>query len=502
MLNFPVPYADELIYSLVARAGAHMGFTSPKQVLEEVFTNRHVIATVDLPNHLENLLRLFPDGLGFSVEKLAYEHTLFPLYAPFTTESHRKQCLEKMASNSQGTIHLILGVAASRVKQSRYLRYCPCCLQQQLKEKGEYYWLRQWQIAGADCCLEHGHLIEANIERHAYHRHQFFLASPSVCPMLPQKPGNPSAIKVARQVYRLLQLCPNGAASFAQWTAYYHQLAEMGDCLAGHNVRHEAVRERVFGRWPTLWLESHGLAIFDTENNWLHSIFRKHRKSFSYLEHMVVLDAFLPDTWRIDEVLAEVSSIRASLNMPVIKPLISNESVTEQQANIRAQWKALIRRKSAKQARSENGALYAKLYRHDREWLLSTNQLFYLTMTRKNRRVDWRQRDMTTCRQLIKIRNAHKSLLDSPRWSRNWYLSKLGKSAIVEKNIHKMPLTGLFFKRFCEDISDYQIRRITKALSCLETEDIHRWRLLRNTGLSDERLTDDARVLLHKMVGD
>jgi len=276
----------------------------------------------------------------------------------------------------------------------------------------------------------------------------------------------------------------------------------MGYCLAGHNVRHEAVRERILGRWPALWLESHGLAISDTESNWLHSIFRKHRKSFSYLEHIVVLDAFLPDTWRIDEVLAEVSSIRASFNMPVTKPLISNESVTEQQANIRAQWQALIRRKSVKQARSENRALYAKLYRHDREWLLSTNQLFYLTAARKNRRVDWRQRDLATCRQLIKIRNAHKSLLDSPRWSRNWYLSKLGKSAIVEKNIHKMPLTGLFFKRFCEDISDYQIRRITKTLSRLETEDIHRWRLLRNAGLSDERLTDDARVLLHKMVGN
>ena len=469
MLNFPVPYANELIYSLVARAGAHMGFTSPKQLLEEVFGNRHVIATVDLPNHLENLLRLFPDRLGFNVEKLAYEHTLFPLYAPFTTELHRKQCLEKMASNSQGTIHLILGVAASRVKQSRYLRYCPRCLQQQLKEKGEYYWLRQWQIAGADCCLEHGHLIEANIERHAYHRHQFFLASPSVCPMLPQKPGNPSAIKVAQQVYRLLQLCTNCAASFAQWSAYYRQLAGTGDCLAGHNIRHEAVRERVLGRWPAFWLKSHGLPISDTESNWLYSIFRKHRKSFSYLEHIVVLDAFLPDTWWIDEVLAEVSSIRTSLNMPLTELPISDESVTEQQANTRAQWLSLIRQKSVKQARSENGALYTKLYRYDRGWLLSTNRQFYLTMARKNRRVNWRQRDLVTCRELIKIRNTYKSLFDSPRWSRKWYLSKLGKSTIVEKNIHKMPLTDLFFKRFCEDISNYQIRRMTKALSCLET---------------------------------
>ncbi|MGU5538451.1 TniQ family protein [Aeromonas hydrophila] len=47
MLNFPVPYPDELIYSLVARAGIHLGLTSPKQLLDEVFANRHVIATVD-----------------------------------------------------------------------------------------------------------------------------------------------------------------------------------------------------------------------------------------------------------------------------------------------------------------------------------------------------------------------------------------------------------------------------------------------------------------------
>jgi hypothetical protein len=502
MLNFPVPYDDELIYSLVARAGAHMGITSPKQLLEEVFGNRHVIATVDLPNHLGNLLRLFPEGLGFSVEKLAYKHTLFPLYAPFTAEPHRKQCLEKMASNSQGTIHLVLGVAASRVKQSRYLRYCPLCLQRQLEEKGEYYWSRQWQIVGADCCLEHGQLIEANIERHAYHRHQFFLASPSVCSILPQKPGNPSAIKVARQVYRLLQLGKNGAAGFDQWSTYYRRLADTGDCLAGHNIQHEAVRERVLERWPTPWLESHGLAISDKECNWLHLIFRKHRKSFSYLEHIVVLDAFLPDTWRIDEVLSEVSSIRTTLNTPATESPISDESVTEQQANTRAQWLSLIRQKSVKQARSENGALYTKLYRYDREWLLSTNRQFYLSMARKYRRVNWRQRDLATCRQLIKVRNAYKSSFDSPRRSRNWYLSKLEKSAIVEKNIHKMPLTNLFFKRFCEDISNYQIRRMTQALSCLEAEDVHRWRLLRNAGLSDERLTKDARCLLHKMVRD
>lgn len=169
MLNFPVPYPDELIYSLVARAGIHLGLTSPKQLLDEVFANRHVIATVDLPNHLAPLVQLLPESMGLDVACLAYRHTLFPLYAPFTTEERRRHCLEQIAGDSQGAIHLILGVAASRIKQSHSLRYCPQCLQNQRRDHGEYYWQRQWQVMGADCCLVHGALLEANIERHAYH---------------------------------------------------------------------------------------------------------------------------------------------------------------------------------------------------------------------------------------------------------------------------------------------------------------------------------------------
>ena len=52
MLNFPTPYPNELIYSTIARAGIHHAITSPKQLLEEVFANRQVIATIDLPSHL------------------------------------------------------------------------------------------------------------------------------------------------------------------------------------------------------------------------------------------------------------------------------------------------------------------------------------------------------------------------------------------------------------------------------------------------------------------
>ena len=36
MLNFPMPYEHELIYSTVARAGIRLAFESPKQLLDAV----------------------------------------------------------------------------------------------------------------------------------------------------------------------------------------------------------------------------------------------------------------------------------------------------------------------------------------------------------------------------------------------------------------------------------------------------------------------------------
>ena len=93
MLNFPLPYQNELIYSTVARAGIRLALSSPKQLLDEIFQNRKVIATVDLPCHLNAIINQFPAN-QVSLEDIAYQHTLFPIYAPFVPENRRQQCLQ------------------------------------------------------------------------------------------------------------------------------------------------------------------------------------------------------------------------------------------------------------------------------------------------------------------------------------------------------------------------------------------------------------------------
>ena len=156
-----------------------------------------------------------------------------------------------------------------------------------------------------------------------------------------------------------------------------------------------------------------------------------------------------------------------------------------------------------KQARLSHQALYAWLYRHDRSWVLEFNRQHRQGYARENRRVDWPKRDRMACRQLLHILDRHELMLDSPRLSRNWYLSKLPSGAMIEKNLRSMPLTRLFFQRYCEDITGYQIRRLALAARLLVQtgNSLRRWRLLRLAGLSDDRLTSLADGLLRDVLG-
>lgn len=80
MLGFPIPYHEELLYSTIARAGVHDGEISPKQLLDIVFKNRSVIATVDLPSHISEISRQYHTELPDLNEKsLIFRHTLLPI---------------------------------------------------------------------------------------------------------------------------------------------------------------------------------------------------------------------------------------------------------------------------------------------------------------------------------------------------------------------------------------------------------------------------------------
>lgn len=92
--------------------------------------------------------------------------------------------------------------------------------------------------------------------------------------------------------------------------------------------------------------------------------------------------------------------------------------------------------------------------------------------------------------------------MDLPRKSRNWWIKQLRNPATIEKNLDNLPLTKQFLDQYNEDISCFQIRRLTRVLlqSYSANEQLQRWIILRKSGLSEERITTEANNFLTNVI--
>lgn len=497
MLNFPVPYPEELLYSTIARAGIRHGLTSPKQLLDEVFeSNRKVIATIDLPNYLNSLTRQLPDR--FTIESLAYEHTLFPLYAPFLPEERRVKCLVWMEAQSQGSVHLATGVAASIVKTPGHIRYCSTCLKEQTEQNGEYFWVRLWQTPGVNCCPDHGILLNSKLIRPQKERHQFWPATPEHCPLLPLKAASDKDRWIAKKAIELLGLGPCKSPSLSQWSIYYQRLALHAGLTRGQvQVDHDEIFHRVRSYWTPQYLRAIGLPVTRDEHDWLKGIFRKHRKSFSYLQHLVVLGALLPKGWSISGAIEYVRSIVQPSENTHIE--VSDLGVITNLSDDQKYWLSLLSTQGVKGARTSNPALYARLYRGQRIWLTNTNREHKRPARPKRKyRVNWEAKDAEYLQQLQELVVIVTATNSGPRRSRNFWLHGLSAPATIEKHLAQLPLTSRLLQYYSETVADFQIRRLTLTYESLKEHIKYppRWRLLRASSLSEQRLTPLARKFL------
>ncbi len=500
MLNFPVPYPNELIYSTVARTRTYLGISSPKQLLDEVYGDRKVIATMDLPCHLQAISNQLKRTGRYSVDELVYQHTLFPLYAPFVSEDHRVRALKMMAASSQGAVHLMLGVAASRVKSVHGFRYCAACVQQQLKMHGECFWSREWYFPGLGVCPDHGRLTLLS-ENMSDHRHLFLPLQQAIGKTQNCADVSSEQVVLACLARELIQLPSGASPSFEQWTEFYNSLAADFGFSRGKQVLHDQVYGHIRQKFSvrTLFeLHLHGPV---NESFWLRSMFRKHRKAFSYLEHVIVWAALLPGI-NPAEILNMVRKLGGKV-WPALELNCSPETPAVVDTQKRETWQRLALERGTKAARKTElgGALYAWLYRNDRTWLMEFNKQHKLPRDLPGLKVDWHKRDMTASRHLLRLIYQSDVRLDLPRLSANWLLQQLPNKASISKNIRKLPLVNKVLQRYAESITEYQLRRICCIYARLMDEHIppKKWLVLRMSGLSKERITPQAAAILRML---
>ena len=355
-----------------------------------------------------------------------------------------------------------------------------------------------WQIQGA-CCPQHGNLVESRLDLRSLHRHDFIAPSDVFCTEWNQVPATSDELFISSKIIELLSTPPFVSPSYEQWTMFYNELARRNNCIRGENqIAFDQISEKISLRWPEKFLQQYHLDDLASETSWLRHIFRKHRKSFSYLEHIITIEAFLNTDWSFTDIFTQVKSFQKATTQQnnQIKFQDTNFEITR--AENREKWVGLVQEHGVKPARHLQAALYAWLYRNDKDWLLQTNQNFHQKFIPQGTKIDWQKRDLFYVKQLIQLNNTLIWDLDSPRRSMKWWFKQTSTSNTLEKNLHKLPLIQLFLERYSENISCYQIRRLTKVFIDIKInkQSIPQWRILRKAGLSEERMTSETKRFL------
>lgn len=159
---FPTIYEDELLYSVIARYYAHIGYLNYIDVAKELY---------EIPTMMMNMefVLAFNEEFIDVVERqmdwveIIKKHTMFPYYARFQSLEKREKAFEALC-NQSGNYNNLMQIQKKRNGEERVLRYCPLCAKEDRKKFGETYWHRNHQIVGVNVCPIHKcYLLKSDI---------------------------------------------------------------------------------------------------------------------------------------------------------------------------------------------------------------------------------------------------------------------------------------------------------------------------------------------------
>ncbi len=491
---FPVPYNDELLYSCIARYAQHTGQeNNQKAVIRDVFATQTAVAIPDLPSHLNNLVQNLSSIWSTNVNGLIGKHTLAPIYLPFLSESQADKVCHSMASEAGGNIHTRTGISASSVKQPDFFRYCPKCAKEQLSELGEMYWSRIHQLPGLESCVRHSCALEvSSVNFHPREKHFFHSASLECEAGSGSKAAiNSQERKLCGMYAELLEkpylegLGPN------RWMLFYRNLANELGFIKKSRVQHRDIYYYLQQKWNGSSFEKYLPGSAD--DNWLVSLFRKHRKSFHPLRHLIVLSVLVPES-SMSEVLHSVRRLPVEPQTSVVCSISTKASKQEIEIHRRLWCELLLKYPllgvKGLRTLSGGGSLYAWLYRNDFKWLMN-NRPKNESTSKPRYHVDYSAWDDRNIVGLEGTLESLQSQTNRPRLTRTLFIKTLPRANSIEKHLNDLPLTRQWLELHSESVEDYQLLRLKLAYqkTIEHNLEVKRWRLLRLANIRKDLIT-------------
>jgi hypothetical protein len=497
ILQFPLAHEDELLASVLARFITRQGLRDDKVALEVLFGSRNIVPSALLQGHIGELLIRVGHLWSITSEELIFRHSILPIFKPFVERDRYLAISEELVVDDKSRSMVKIGINASSLKYPRYYRYCPLCANEDLQNYAYQYWRRQFQLPGVKVCSKHRCLLRSTIfELKPSRRHMF------IDPMSIDIPNTSIVVEVCQEknlitlAQDIVELLHTDFAYISpeQWTVFYDERLRESGLKSSTGVHHKQVGFLVEQFWGRELLYEVGLE-FSGEVTWLHTFFRKQRKHFSYLHHLLCLRSLFPE-YSLKHAIDAASKV----NVQFKKNSYFSSKASIRSAEYRDLWVGLcLQHHTLKAIRKtrEGARIYSWLYRYDNNWL--TDNLPKRATNNVGRVVDWRQRDLQLVKELLKILRRVEEQYSLPRNTISWFISQLGVRWGVREHLDKLPLCRSFFIKYAETVEEYQVRRVLAIMvSAIDNREPFpkTYEIERLAGLSKKRIRRPAAEIL------
>ncbi len=502
LMQFPRAHDDELLGSVIARFAQRQGLEDDKVVLDQLFGSRHIVPSTVLQGHANQLLAHIGHLWDISPRALIENHTLLPIFRPFVAAKAYDRFARDLFGQSKNHSVLRTGLAASNIVWPSSFKVCPLCSKRQLRGLGYLYWQRLFQCPGVEVCPEHGCvLLDTGIPLQSQRRNRF-VGTQTVTQNIPALSdlGERKDWLLSSLIAELLQSQPTEAPNSYQWSRFYRALAKQQNLSKGKGVKHDDIAAQVREYWGGDWLERWGLSLSACDN-WLVSMFRKHRRAFSYLQHFACWCALYDHEPLLTSVLTKATEFSRQPDRRAVYFSPRADTVCHE---YRASWiKLMSRYGSLREIRQQRDGVrvYSWLYRFDARWLSFHKPREIKRKARE--KIDWMERDRMILRELFAAARPVWQHLDGPRRSKTWYCRQVPSGKVLEKKLSKLPLCAAFFVRYAETIEEYQVRRLACIFARLLRT--NKWltpihEIKRIAGLDNRKCREAGRQILEEAI--
>jgi len=502
MIFFPAPYKDEILYSILGRYTILNDSTLRETIARELYGKNIIYSNIDLPFAISRLVSNLPLLSKINEESIIKNNTLYLFYSAFLPKANSEFIYNSMLGDVGSQIYIKSGQSTSSIKKNKYLRFCPQCFIQDIKDHGESFWKRQNQIPSIIVCEKHRCFLQDSLVLNGIDTKTGFInANEENC--ISGKNCFDEFIEIYSKNHKYVdvenikqEIMDKSLLLVKNVTFLLNNKVEAQNIQFFIDKYIDALRENYLAdsagyaylnKIQNQFMKYHGEAfltltqsMYSIENtsNWLYLFLRKNKSIRHPIRHILFsmfLGIELNDLFNKD-----LSSKGRMISNMKYEPRRKKDEV-------RKQWLKLMK-DNPKSTRSQLQALdkgsYIWLLRYDKEWYYKVAPRRKKMKVPKDKK-DWAKIDNKVISFIEKEIELTKDDENKPIRITKGYILRIISDKIKIYNTGKLPLTQNKIELLSESFDEYRDRKMKWAIKQLlaDGENITMWKVIRKMGI-------------------